>query len=322
MKKLGQYINRLLHENDTVIIPGFGALVSKYKPAEINSETGEITPPSKDFSFNRQVQNDDGLLVDFIAESESLPQSNALKFIEKECESIIYRLDKGEKVLLEEVGEFFLNENNEIQFEPHFKENMLLDSFGLEPVNIFEENTDEEPIKKSVSKTKKKSGKLWYLMLIILLAVVIFLVLIASVVLIMLGDKAREQKNHQNIELQEEIADETCNLDSMQTFAPDSIIDSMQNSVEIIEYEDIIEPDLIESAKFYLVGGSFKEKKNAEKYIEQPGIEGYEPFYIDKVGNFHLVGIGRYDTKEEAYIAKKDYTKKRPYLGVWVYEKE
>ena len=309
MNKLGQYIKKLLPENDTVIIPGFGAFVSKYKPSEINSETGEITPPSKEFFFHRQVRNDDGLLVGYIAKNESLSRSNASKIIKKECESIIYRLDGGEKVRLEEVGEFYLNENNEIQFEPQFKENLLLDSFGLEPVNIIEENIETEPVTTSSPEVEKKTGRLWYLLLIIPFAVAVFFVYGNR------QNKVKVQENHQNLEMPEETANAIYDIDSMQVLATDS--------VEIKEQEtNATEPVLNDSARFYLVGGSFMDIKNAEKYIEQFNTEGYEPFYIGQTGSFHLVGIGRYNTKQEAFRAQKDYTWKKPDSGVWVYEKQ
>ena len=319
MNNLGQYINRLLLENDIVIIPGLGALVSKYKPAEINNETGYITPPSKEFSFNQQIKNNDGLLVGCIAESESLSRPNALKAIERECERIIYRLDKGEKVLIDDVGEFFLNKNNEIQFEPHFKGNMLLDSFGLEPVNIFDDNTEQEPVATYVPETEKKTGRWWYLLLIIPLAAIILYVLYKN------QDKTTKQKqeNHQNTDILEEATNTISTIDSVQTLTIDSTQALATDSVEIIEIEpNVTEPILDDSAKYYLIGGSFKDEENVAKYIKQFNVEGYEPFYVGKYGDFHLVGLGRYNTEIEAYRANKDYIAKNPYSEVWVYEKQ
>ena len=131
---IGKYIHQLLLENDTVIIPGFGAFISKYKPAELNNDTNELKPPSKTISFNQQIRNNDALLVGKVAEGEVISHFDALTAIEKERENIIYQLDKGDKFLLDEIGELFLNEQNEIQLIPIEKDNLLLDSFGLESV--------------------------------------------------------------------------------------------------------------------------------------------------------------------------------------------
>lgn len=141
--KIGNYIHQLLLENDLVIIPGFGAFVSTYKSAEIDTDTNELKPPSKEISFNQQIRNNDGLLVGRVAEGEAVSHFDALKKIEQERENIIYQLDKGEKVYLEETGELFVNEKNEIQLEPAQNENLLLDSFGLESVQM--KHTEETP---------------------------------------------------------------------------------------------------------------------------------------------------------------------------------
>lgn len=140
---LGKYIHHLLLENETVIIPGFGAFISNYKPAEISEN--EIKPPSKEISFTQKIRNNDGLLVGYVSGHEKISHFDALKAIEKERENIIYQLDKGEKVTLEGTGILFYNEKNKIELSPFFDENLLLDSFGLETVSI--NKPSEEPEK-------------------------------------------------------------------------------------------------------------------------------------------------------------------------------
>jgi nucleoid DNA-binding protein/cell division protein FtsN len=131
---LGKYIHELLLENETVIVPGFGAFVSNYKPAEISDN--EIKPPSKEISFSHQIRNNDGLLVGYVTNREGISHFDALKAIEKEREDIIFRLDKGESVALDETGTLFYNRRNEIEFIPIVDANLLLDSFGLETILI------------------------------------------------------------------------------------------------------------------------------------------------------------------------------------------
>ena len=70
--KLAKHIHDLLLENETVIIPGFGAFISTYKPAEIGEN--EIKPPSKEISFTRQIRNNDGMLVTAIARKAKISQ--------------------------------------------------------------------------------------------------------------------------------------------------------------------------------------------------------------------------------------------------------
>ena len=130
---LSNFIHSLLLENETVIIPGFGAFISTYKPAEISGN--DIKPPSKEISFNQQIKNNDGLLVEIIARKAKISQGNAMKRVEKARENMLYELDNGETVILENIGSFSYNQNNEIVFSPFSEENLLLDSFGLESIS-------------------------------------------------------------------------------------------------------------------------------------------------------------------------------------------
>ena len=143
----GKYIHELLLENDIVIVPGFGAFVSEYKPAEISNDGDEMKPPSKVVSFNQQIRNNDGLLVGHVAENKRISHYDALKRIEKERENILYKLDSGEQVEIDEVGILFYTDENTIAFKAEEDENLLLDSFGLEATTIAveEETVEEEP---------------------------------------------------------------------------------------------------------------------------------------------------------------------------------
>ena len=64
---IGKYIYLLLPEHDTVIVPGLGAFVSSYKSAQVDEQSGEMVPPSKEIYFEPKIKNNDGLLVGKIA---------------------------------------------------------------------------------------------------------------------------------------------------------------------------------------------------------------------------------------------------------------
>lgn len=138
---LGNYISELLKENETVIIPGFGAFFLEYKPAEIRDN--EIKPPSKTISFSSNIRNNDGLLVGHVANVEKVSHFDALKIIEKERDKIVFQLDKGGDITLEGTGKLQTNEKNEIVFTPVFDANLSVESIGLEAVSI--EKLKEEP---------------------------------------------------------------------------------------------------------------------------------------------------------------------------------
>lgn len=357
---LGKNILDLLQEHEIVIIPGFGAFIPQYKPAEIDEESGEMSPPSKEISFNPKIRNNDGLLVGKVAESEQISHLEAFKKIEEARENILYRLDKGEKVLLENLGALFFGENREIQFETSGESHLFPDTYGLRTTSLKdktasasestpetedeaqtgepeeEENKQEadspgaenQPVSEPAPvpepsfqdsgdpPRKKNRGWLWFLLILI--------PLVAAGIFVLVKEK-KEPADSAEITVEppaveEQIAEEQT-VPPVDTTETDSVAITAADSVETAEEESIdstgyITPD---SSKFYLVGGSFKEHKNAEKYFQYLKKEGFEPFHLGKQGNFYIVGIDVFDNEIEAFGAQYDFLDKYPESGVWVF---
>lgn len=154
--KLAKYIHDLLLENESVIIPGLGAFFSTYKPAETNDN--EIKPPYKEITFTNKIRTNDGMLVTAIARKAKISQPNALKRIERERENILYKLDKGENVVIEQVGILFNNDKNEISFTPFHEDNLLIESYGFQPVSFDDvvEDTIEPVIDEIISEPESE----------------------------------------------------------------------------------------------------------------------------------------------------------------------
>ncbi|WP_147372103.1 HU domain-containing protein [Mariniphaga sediminis] len=381
---LGKYIQTLLLEHETVIVPGLGAFISKYKPAEPDEESGEMLPPSKEILFDPKIQNNDGLLTGQVAEQEEVSNYEALKRIKETCEDIIFRLDKGERVTLEGAGVLFYDESREIRFESSGEENLLLDAFGLEatsltgePENIQEkkaengleteaeekegtvpdelgaesvpeEETEPSPVYEPFFNEpyepykKKKRGWLWFLILLIPL-------IAAGIYFFMLKEEAEEQQPEVDITVEpapaeaqkpEERNPEGQNHEGSgaSALATDGLDTSGQgtantvaaadDSVSVQSYDQVnipkagidsslmIKPDM---SKFYLVGGSFKEPGNAEKYLQFLNREGYKPFHLGKHGSFYIVGIETFEKEREAFSAQIEFLEKYPESGVWIF---
>ncbi len=358
----GKIIHELLLENEIVIIPGFGAFVSEYKPAEISVDSDEIKPPSKTVLFNQQIRNNDGLLVGYVAETKRISHFDALKRIEKEREEILYKLDSGEEVELSDVGTLFYTSESTIGFKPIQDENMLLDSFGLEATSISEpeEVKQQEPIvaplisedipeeqpeeevlpgdeadietketedpkeptpekrteykKTEAQEEKKKKGWLWlFLILVPLIAVSVFIY-----------QKGQDKPLATTPKVEEKISTP---IEKPDTITQDSIV---KDSIVVAEQDTVLqenatpEPkvEMDENApKFYLVGGSFSVEENADTYLKELQAKGYEAFHAGKKGRFFIIGIGTYDTFDEADQAKIEYMENNPGSEVWVWKK-
>lgn len=128
--ELSKYIKDLLYRYECVILPGFGAFLTQYRTARIDGEHN-FYPPGKTLSFNRQLQTNDGILANYLASAEGYSYELALQKIRNFTGEISLKLSEGEMVSLQNIGEFSLNKERNVQFIPSDKENFSRDSFGL-----------------------------------------------------------------------------------------------------------------------------------------------------------------------------------------------
>src|SRR5690606_8086535 len=77
--QLSNYIADLLYRYECVIIPGFGAFLTRSQSARIDESTHTFYPPSKVLSFNKQLQVNDGLLANYVASVEKCSYAMALQ---------------------------------------------------------------------------------------------------------------------------------------------------------------------------------------------------------------------------------------------------
>ena len=137
----------------------FGGFVCSSISANLNKKTGILTPPSKSILFNSQLKDNDGLLINHIAQAENISQENAklnlLKFVNQSLEN----LNKFKSCRFEEIGLFTLNSDGNIIFTQDLKRNYNLNAFGFQDVinnKITRDNS--EIIEESLKLIKQKNN--------------------------------------------------------------------------------------------------------------------------------------------------------------------
>ena len=127
------FIRELLFGHDCVIVPGFGGFIGNYTPAAIDTKSGTFCPPVKQISFNRNLNHNDGLLVGRISGASGVNYGDARNIIGEFVGELRRKLERGEKVVFDNIGSFINNQEGNVQFEPDGAANYHLDSYGLEP---------------------------------------------------------------------------------------------------------------------------------------------------------------------------------------------
>ncbi|MEN9401236.1 MAG: hypothetical protein RL632_2339 [Bacteroidota bacterium] len=129
-------IGELLLRHNCVIVPDFGGFVARQTSAVIDYATGTMQPPRKSLLFNRQLINNDGLLVAELARTNEISFDEALQQVQGTVTDWNDTLKRGERVSIDRVGFIFHDKEKNLCFEQDRYFNLLLESYGLGSVHF------------------------------------------------------------------------------------------------------------------------------------------------------------------------------------------
>jgi hypothetical protein len=123
----------LIMEYNRVSLPCLGSFLSEYSPAVISKDT--IYPPSKTVVFHQNEIWNDEKLENHIAKVNNISIGMAKEKLAFWIDNICVLLATGEEVLLPGLGRLYVSKQAKLMFKQE-SDNLLLESFGLEPVDI------------------------------------------------------------------------------------------------------------------------------------------------------------------------------------------
>lgn len=280
--QLETYISDLLYRYDCVVVPGFGAFITNRVSAIVHESTNTFYPPKKVLSFNEQLQGNDALLVNYLAEVEKIPYQVALERINKHIKSIKSFLIAGETIQFENIGDFNLNTDGKIVFEPSHHVNYLTDAFGLSHYSFSDINriTEEEPVKAApIVLTAEKRVRTPYIKYA---AAAILILGLGGFIGLKLYDNSIEKHNIQALEEANKQLD-------VKVQEATFIIENPLPAVHL-ELEK-------QSGKYHVVAGAFRIEANSQKKVEQLRAKGYKA---------RIIGLNKYGLHEVVYSSYED----------------
>ena len=306
------FIRELLFSHDCVIVPGFGGFIGNYTPARIDKSTSTFYPPVKQISFNRNLNHNDGLLVGRISDHAKLNYGDTRNIVEEFVAGLRRKLEKGEKVVFDNIGSFINNQEGNVQFEPDRNVNYHLDSYGLEsfqfsPLESYDvrkritKHIDKDPVKRA---SNRKIAWRAAAVIVPLLALMVAVPLKTDLF------KTRVQSTNLNPLANVEL--ETNRAEVEKSAKPDSL----PAVISFVEDPNTPVPVLTPAEEFSIIAGSFKSEENAAVMMKKLSEEGYTPELINGPNGFFRVCALRCASLSEA-IQKKDSIG-RKYSGTWV----
>jgi len=296
--QLETYISDLLYRYECVTIPEFGTFLTQPESATVNQTTNVFYPPKKVVSFNEQIQKNDGLLANYIADVEKIPFETANEKIANRVKILKDFLTQGETLTFKNIGEIVFNSEGKILFEPSYHLNYLTDAFGLSqfvsPSVTREDYKEEvEAIEKTIpiSFTPEKRKSRPYLKY-------------AAVALIALtiGGFAASNFYINNIEQHNELA---------QKEASQQLETKIQQATFNLNPLPAMTLNVIkETGNYHVIAGAFRIEENCNKIINQLKADG---FNARKIGlnkhGLHQVVYGSYENRLDALNALRDIKK-------------
>ncbi len=306
---ISSHIQDLLYRYECVVLPGFGAFLSQKQSAYIDENSREFYPPKKVISFNRQLIKNDGLLANYIAEVESVRYTTANNMIQEFVYDLENSLQNDAKAELANIGKFYMDAEDKLQFEPLSEVNFLTQSFGLSsyqaiPVQreVYKAQVEELEEKTPLLFTpeKRRSSFLKY----------------AAIGLVAIGLSSfaglniySSQVSRHNIAEQQQAENQLQEQIQQATFVIDNPLPAVTFEVEK------------QSGNFHIVAGAFRVEENAQKKVDELRNDGYKArlLGVNKYG-LHQVVYSSHQTRREAI--NKLYEVKRSNEGAWLLVQE
>ncbi|MBN10734.1 MAG: sporulation protein [Flavobacteriaceae bacterium] len=289
--QLTKHISYLLYRYDCVTVPGFGAFLGTPASAELDTDNETIYPPTKQISFNAQLQSNDGLLANAIAVEQQTSYEQAVRLVHKEVVRWKSMLHDGKTVELDRIGKLQFNAEKNVVFVPTKNYNHFAESFGLHPVQA--QKIDRTKVLKSTPKIidfnndrsqnqtdsqGTNNNPLRHIAAAAAAAVIGYAGFVAY------DDYTQDQQLAQEMELRQEAKEE------------------VQQAIFDLGELPKLSIQTIPQEAYHIIGGAFAVESNADRYLkqlQQKGFVGAQKLAPNSYG-LHMVALGSRVDRSEA----------------------
>tara|TARA_Y100000385_G_scaffold284423_1_gene342399 strand:+ start:759 stop:1757 length:999 start_codon:yes stop_codon:yes gene_type:complete len=332
MLEINQIIKELLQLHDCVIFPNLGGFVAQYSPANFDKKKSVFSPPYKQILFNKNLKNNDGLLVDAFAQKNNISYEKALENLSDILLEINKNLKTQNQHEFKGIGILYDNEGvlNFIQKS----NNLLSSSYGLMSLNIDDfkiSNKQEKVIELNSSKFLKTQIKNWALAASVILVIFYSAWIPIQTQLLKQGGEFNYSDlnpftfRKENIYAIEEVKLNTLPIEIKAT-QPINKTSEKSNSV-ILKSElknDLSAVVVINNQSgnkiFEVVIGSFSKELNAKKMIFKLQNKGIIARKLKKENKLFRVSIGKFLNKKNAKKLQRSI-RKRHQISSWILRK-
>ena len=285
--KISYHIFNLLQEHDCVIVPNFGAFVTRNISAKISSDRSKIFPPNKELSFNKNVVKNDGLLLNAISSNENISYEGAEQKITNWVRRTNKKLEKQRYTEIKNIGSISL-ENTKYVFVPNQNSIFLKSSYGFNSIDSSQ-----------ITRRQKNINNNYLKYAAILIVFLSLTGLFTKSYFDSVNEFNKASYAEANLEIEKKIQKATFNINT---------------SLPVVKL-----PIRKQYGSFHIIAGSFRLEENSLRMISQLKKKGFIEARKVGVNKFGLlqVAYNSYDTVEEARLALSEIRTKED-LNAWL----
>lgn len=136
MNEIVRHIEYLLVSNDCVVIPGLGAVLAHTVAARYDEERGCMMPPSRTFTFNAGLSQNDGMLISSVARSKSVTYEVARHIVATEVDDMLRTLSQTGTLSLGKAGRLNAGRDGSMSFVPSTASCLSPEYMGLPELHL------------------------------------------------------------------------------------------------------------------------------------------------------------------------------------------
>jgi hypothetical protein len=301
----------LLFRHECVVLPGFGGFITHDCEAGFRSDTYTFYPARREVSFNRSLQQNDGLLVIQYARRAVVGYPEAKNSVAAFIADLNRRLQSGECVELEGIGRLTMDTEQNLQFEPALSANFLMRSYGLAPFQfkpLEKEIGTVGPVRIPEAKPSYKKYRKWLVTIPVALAFALFI-----------PPNVSKFQNSANLNPLPSLKIKPAILVSPVRADTTKYAQPADNSPK----EEKVQPvkSVSDSESFFIIGGSMPGLNGAEIICNDFQKRGYEATIIKCDDHRYRVSLFATNNYHEAIQKLMEIRDKESNPQIWLFKK-
>ncbi len=325
--------------HECVVIPDFGALITRKKPSWYSEEQEKFFPPACELTFNRNINKDDGLLAHHVSILLDLPFAEARETIRSKVKEIEFSLLHTGEVTFGSLGRFVFQGEGNIVFTPSSDLFTRPGYYGFPVLNVTQLDEYKKRAQIQAVVTRIPFGTAALAASIALFLALNFIPLQVSKQSLVQQQKAYIQIQNKPLQYtagsRDSIAsliDEMTQKENALAMTTDEVAneapaDTVVSVVEKTEPAPVIKKEVVKTSAttttengYYLIAGSFVEMWRAEQFSKEMKSKGFDPVIVNS-DNKLRIAIYYSTEKTEADNQLTVMRNRNPEMPVWLLKK-